>query len=73
MKGLILREMKVQPAIEPEYEVQRRVAFIKSKLKESYTRTLVLGISGGVDSSLAGRLCQLAVYCRSIALSCAKR
>ncbi|RTR26314.1 ammonia-dependent NAD(+) synthetase [Shewanella atlantica] len=62
MKGLILREMKVQPAIEPEYEVQRRVAFIKSKLKESYTRTLVLGISGGVDSSLAGRLCQLAVH-----------
>lgn len=61
MKGQILREMKVQPAIEPEYEVQRRVAFIKSKLKESYTHTLVLGISGGVDSTLAGRLCQLAV------------
>lgn len=61
MKGQILREMKVQPAIEADYEVERRVAFIKLKLKESRTQTLVLGISGGVDSSLAGKLCQLAV------------
>ncbi|ABV87081.1 ammonia-dependent NAD(+) synthetase [Shewanella pealeana] len=61
MKGQILREMKVLNAIDPGFEVQRRVAFIKSKLKQSSTSTLVLGISGGVDSSLAGRLCQLAV------------
>ncbi|BAJ01716.1 ammonia-dependent NAD(+) synthetase [Shewanella violacea] len=61
MKGQILREMKVQAAIEPEYEVQRRVAFIKLKLKESHCKSLVLGISGGVDSSLAGRLCQISV------------
>ncbi len=61
VKGQILREMKVLKAIDPAFEVQRRVAFIKSKLKQSNTRSLVLGISGGVDSSLAGRLCQLAV------------
>lgn len=61
MKGQILREMKVLNAIDPGFEVQRRVSFIKSKLKQSSTSTLVLGISGGVDSSLAGRLCQLAV------------
>lgn len=61
MKGQILREMQVLKAIEPEFEVQRRVAFIKSKLKQAQTHYLVLGISGGVDSSLAGRLCQLAV------------
>ncbi|NKF52633.1 ammonia-dependent NAD(+) synthetase [Shewanella sp. WXL01] len=61
MKGQILREMKVLKAIEPEFEVQRRVAFIKAKLKESHTTSLVLGISGGVDSSVTGRLCQLAV------------
>ncbi|MCL1136979.1 ammonia-dependent NAD(+) synthetase [Shewanella pneumatophori] len=61
MKGQILREMKVLKAIDPAFEIQRRVAFIKSKLKQSNTRSLVLGISGGVDSSLAGRLCQLAV------------
>ncbi|GAB1149453.1 MAG: ammonia-dependent NAD(+) synthetase [Shewanella algae] len=61
MKGQILREMKVLSAIEPEYEVERRVAFLKAKLQEAHCKTLVLGISGGVDSSLAGRLCQLAV------------
>ena len=61
MKGQILREMHVLKAIEPEFEVQRRVAFIKAKLKESHCHSVVLGISGGVDSSLAGRLCQLAV------------
>ena len=61
MKGQILREMKVLKAIEPEYEVQRRVAFIKTKLKDSHSKTVVLGISGGVDSSVTGRLCQLAV------------
>ncbi|BDA60970.1 NH(3)-dependent NAD(+) synthetase [Shewanella xiamenensis] len=53
--------MKVLKAIEPEFEVQRRVAFIKTKLKEARSKALVLGISGGVDSSTAGRLCQLAV------------
>jgi len=37
------------------------VAFIKTKLKEARSKALVLGISGGVDSSTAGRLCQLAV------------
>ncbi|MBR9729220.1 ammonia-dependent NAD(+) synthetase [Shewanella intestini] len=61
MRGQILREMKVLKAIEPEFEVQRRVAFIKAKLKEARATSLVLGISGGVDSSLTGRLCQLAV------------
>lgn len=61
MKVQILSEMKVLKVIEPEFEVQRRVAFIKAKLKEARSKALVLGISGGVDSSTAGRLCQLAV------------
>jgi NAD+ synthase len=61
VKGQILREMKVLKAIEPEFEIQRRVTFIKAKLTEAHCQTVVLGISGGVDSSLAGRLCQLAV------------
>ena len=61
VKGQILREMKVLKAIEPAYEVERRVAFLKTKLVEAQTRCLVLGISGGVDSSVTGRLCQLAI------------
>lgn len=41
-------------------EIQRRIEFIKETVRRSGTRALVLGISGGVDSTLAGRLCQLA-------------
>ncbi|MCL1037656.1 ammonia-dependent NAD(+) synthetase [Shewanella corallii] len=61
MKGHILSEMKVQPTIDPQLEVQRRVSFIKSKLQQANCKSLVLGISGGVDSSVTGKLCQLAV------------
>lgn len=42
-------------------EIARRIEFIKGVLKRSGQKALVLGISGGVDSSTAGRLCQLAV------------
>ncbi|WP_260958382.1 ammonia-dependent NAD(+) synthetase [Pseudomonas citri] len=42
-------------------EIARRVEFIKQILRESGCKSLVLGISGGVDSLTAGRLCQLAV------------
>lgn len=42
-------------------ETQRRVDFMASTLRDSGQRTLVLGISGGIDSALAGRLAQLAV------------
>ncbi|WP_133406601.1 ammonia-dependent NAD(+) synthetase [Parashewanella tropica] len=61
MKAQIIEEMKVQPQIDSEQEVQRRVGFIKTMLLNSGCKSVVLGISGGVDSSLAGRLCQLAV------------
>ncbi|MDO5628078.1 MAG: ammonia-dependent NAD(+) synthetase [Mobilicoccus sp.] len=42
-------------------EIERRVGFLAGYLARTRTRGYVLGISGGVDSSLAGRLCQLAV------------
>lgn len=42
-------------------EIAKRIAFIKNTLTASRTKVLVLGISGGVDSSAAGRLAQLAV------------
>jgi NAD+ synthase len=61
MRAAILAEMKVQPHIDVAFEVERRVQFIKQRLVSSGCRTLVLGISGGVDSSTCGRLCQLAV------------
>lgn len=61
MQNIIRKEMRVLPNIDVAFEVTRRVEFIKNKLKQSGCKTLVLGISGGVDSSTCGRLAQLAV------------
>jgi NAD+ synthase len=58
---LIINEMKVLPHIDANFEITRRVSFIKKQLISSGLNTLVLGISGGVDSSTCGRLAQLAV------------
>lgn len=61
LRQQILKEMKVLPDIDPEFEISRRTDFIKRYLKASGLKHLVLGISGGVDSSTCGRLAQLAV------------
>lgn len=61
MEQLIRAEMRVLPEIDADFEIQRRIAFIQNKLKQSGTKTLVLGISGGVDSTTCGRLAQLAI------------
>jgi NAD+ synthase len=53
--------MQVLPDIDVEYEIRRRVDFIKYQLELSGQKTLVLGISGGIDSCACGRLAQLAV------------
>ena len=60
-KQKIIDEMRVLPDIDPEFEIQRRVSFIQNQLLASGCKSLVLGISGGVDSSTCGRLAQLAV------------
>lgn len=60
-KQTIIDEMRVVPDIDPEFEIQRRVSFIQNQLLASGCKSLVLGISGGVDSSTCGRLAQLAV------------
>ena len=55
--------MGVRPNMTEEQareEVQRRVQFLCDYGKATGTRGFVLGISGGIDSTLAGRLCQLA-------------
>lgn len=57
----IIEEMKVLAEINPNEEILRRTAFIKDTLHKSGLKNLVLGISGGVDSSTCGRLAQLAV------------
>jgi NAD+ synthase len=57
----ITAEMHVGAAFDAEQEIERRVAFLANYLRSSHLKTYVLGISGGVDSTTAGRLAQLAV------------
>ncbi|MGV3572712.1 MAG: ammonia-dependent NAD(+) synthetase [Ramlibacter sp.] len=57
----IAAELLVTPHFDAAAEAERRTAFLADYLVASGMRTLVLGISGGVDSTTAGRLCQLAV------------
>ncbi|MCX4539663.1 ammonia-dependent NAD(+) synthetase [Streptomyces sp. NBC_01565] len=57
----IARELEVSEAFDAQREIERRVAFLTERLTSTGLRSLVLGISGGVDSTTAGRLCQLAV------------
>ena len=59
-KQAIIDEMRVLPSIDPESEINRRVNFIKQQINTSGCKSLVLGISGGVDSFTCGRLAQLA-------------
>ncbi|KKZ71149.1 ammonia-dependent NAD(+) synthetase [Streptomyces showdoensis] len=57
----IARELEVGETFDPRAEIERRVAFLAERLTSTGLGSLVLGISGGVDSTTAGRLCQLAV------------
>lgn len=58
----IIHKLGVKPKIDPEQEIRVSIDFIKNYLyKNAFLNTLVLGISGGQDSTLAGRLAQLAI------------
>ncbi|MDC0702543.1 ammonia-dependent NAD(+) synthetase [Priestia sp. AB] len=58
----IIEEMHVQKEINPVEEIRRSVDFLKSYMnKYPFLRSFVLGISGGQDSTLTGKLAQLAV------------
>ncbi len=52
----------VLPKIDPQKEIRRSVDFLKNYLKANpFLKTYVLGISGGQDSTLTGKLCQMAI------------
>jgi len=57
----IIQKMQVLPSIDPNFEIHRRIEFIQQQLQKSGLKTLVLGISGGIDSTTCGRLAQLAI------------
>jgi len=61
----ISRQLGVNPALKSDEDLQkeisRRIGFIKDIALQAGVQSLVLGISGGVDSLTAGLLCQAAV------------
>jgi NAD+ synthase len=61
LQAKIIDEMGVQPSIDPAAEIRKRVDFLKDYVKATGTNGFALGISGGLDSTLAGKLAQLAV------------
>ena len=62
LQETIIQELGVKPVIDAQEEIRRSIDFLKRYLKKhSFLKTFVLGISGGQDSTLAGRLAQLAM------------
>lgn len=58
----IIKALDVKPTIDANQEIRTSVDFLKSYLKaHPFLKTLVLGISGGQDSTLCGKLSQLAI------------
>lgn len=57
----IIDSLQAQASISPAAEIARRVGFLAEQIKVTGQHTLVLGISGGVDSTVTGKLAQLAV------------
>lgn len=56
----VIEELRVQAHLDPAAETERRVAFLADYLRTSGASGYVLGISGGVDSTVAGRLAEVA-------------
>ncbi|BAS45676.1 NAD synthetase [Staphylococcus schleiferi] len=60
MQSIIVDEMKVKPVIDSAETIKKIKHFIEQYVKSHpFVRTLVLGISGGQDSTLTGKLLQL--------------
>src|SRR5699024_8925840 len=61
MQRKIIETLNAQADIDLDSEIVRRVNFMVDYLHHTRAGGLVLGISGGVDSTVAGRLAQMAV------------
>ena len=58
----IITQLGVKPKIDAQEEIRKSIDFLKAYMKKhGFLKSYVLGISGGQDSSLAGRLAQLAI------------
>ena len=62
LQDIVVKEMKVKKHIDSQQEIREIIQFIKNYVQShTFIESLVLGISGGQDSTLTGKLAQLAV------------
>ncbi|WP_313467151.1 ammonia-dependent NAD(+) synthetase [Carnobacterium sp.] len=62
LQNQIIKEMHVAPEINVQLEIRKSIDFLKTYLRKNpFLKTLVLGISGGQDSTLGGKLSQMAM------------
>lgn len=58
----IIKELCTKPEINPQEEIRMTIDFLKEyMLAHPFLKTYVLGISGGQDSTLVGKMAQLAM------------
>ncbi|MBG9367241.1 ammonia-dependent NAD(+) synthetase [Streptococcus sp. NLN64] len=62
LQAEIIQALGVKSAIDAQAEIRRSIELLKEYMeKHLFLKTYVLGISGGQDSTLAGRLAQMAM------------
>lgn len=62
LQSEIIKTLRCKPEINVDEEIRLSIDFLKDYLKRnSFLKSLVLGISGGQDSTLCGKLCQMAI------------
>jgi NAD+ synthase len=57
----IIKELKITPIFDVNHEISMRLTYLKNYLRQSQKKSYVLGLSGGIDSTVAGILAQMAV------------
>ena len=58
----VIKKLRCKAEINVDEEIRLSINFLKDYIKKnSFIRSLVLGISGGQDSTLCGKLCQMAI------------
>src|SRR5699024_9051138 len=58
----IIEELKVKPVIDVQEEIRLSIDLLKEYAKKhAFVKGFVLGISGGQDSTLVGKLAQMAI------------
>lgn len=56
----VVKRFGVQPHINPDVEVRKRVEFLKQHVRNTGTNGLLIAISGGIDSAVTTGLCKQA-------------